>query len=89
MVIQFIFHANSEMRAVILKMYYLPIGLTSIIGLHKKIPPNLQRPGMLREDEDFVEKQRLSKMKKGYSQDLVKQTVDSSRLCQCHFKFKV
>ena len=39
-VIQFLFHGDGEMRAVILKKYYMSNGLTAII--HNKIPQNFQ-----------------------------------------------
>ena len=39
-VIKFLLLCNGEMSAVILKIYYMPNGLTSI--LLSKIPPNFQ-----------------------------------------------
>ena len=65
-------------RAVILKNYYMPNGLTSLI--HKKNLPNFQGCwGKVKKNlrtillKKFTE--RSSKLEKGYSQVLVKQTV--------------
>ena len=58
------------MRAVILTIYYMPSGLTTII--HNTIPPSFQ--GSWGKMKKWF-KQRPSKLKKGYSKDLVKQTV--------------
>ena len=73
-------------RAVILKIYYMPNGPTSS-SIHKKIHQifrdvggrwkNYQRKILLK-----IFKQPSSKLKKSYSQDLVKQTVASSVTCR-------
>ena len=65
-------------RAVILKMYYMPNGLTPLI--RKKNQPNFQGcwGKMKNESEKNVVKkfkERPNKLEKGYSQDLVKQTT--------------
>ena len=69
------------MRAVILKFYHMPNGLTSKI--HNKIPQNFSMMlgcwGRWKNDpwkilHKKIEK-RLRKLKKSYSQDLVEQTV--------------
>ena len=64
-------------RDVILKIYDMPNGLALIIP--QKNQPNFQGCwGKMKKwsEKNFVEKykQRSSKLKKGYSQDLVKQT---------------
>ena len=66
-------------RAVILKIYYMPNGLTSL--LHKKIYRIFRDVGgkiKKGSEKNFVKnfKERPSKMGKRYFQDLVKQTVD-------------
>ena len=65
-------------RAVILKIYYIPNDLTSQI--YKKNPPNFQKCwGQMKKYPRTILlknfKERPSKLEKGFSQDLMKQTV--------------
>ena len=65
-------------RVVTLKIYYMPNGLTPLI--HKKIHQIFQDVGGRGKNDPRkillkTFKERPSKLEKGYSQDLVKQTV--------------
>ena len=76
-------------RAVILKHYYMTNGLTSLI--HKKNLPNFQgcwgKVKKLSLKKILLKnfKERPSKLEKGYSQVLVKQTVLCSVVVIVHF----
>ena len=63
-------------RAVILKIYYMPNGPTSLI--HKQNPKKIQGCwGKMKNNREKKFKERPSKVEKGYFQVLVKQTVVS------------